>query len=372
MIQDRYISSVLGSCHSTTRPCIVENSVSAAAISFTGNIEGTFHRFLYMGPLVGECTGADGRGCIISNCANYGPVTQAGSVGSMRVGGIVGHCHGTKSPCIIRNSINYGTITHSGTTSDLFVGGIVSYIWGYSFVEGCVSIGAIKINSSKCINEIAGSLVGRSLDSTAITWCFWDDELIKRDPISDKSTGTTILDCSSFDDNFELSDNVTVKNYTGTSLLGALNAYASTKKLSKWALNRGSHTVNFRVNDRPLLSHYRRQVVLLPDLSDEGTKMLFEGWYTDCGCTRLLETFEMAQDTTLYSLWLDGKGTSLSSSTPSYSYSIQPPLPSESSTSSSSSAAKLPSACGRGCDREYVVKKRGGKKERKKVRYNMM
>ena len=42
---------------------------------------------------------------------------------------------------------------------------------------------------------------------------------------------------------------------------------------------------------------------MMPDLANEGTSILFNGWFTDEACTAKLTDFEVKADTVLYGQW---------------------------------------------------------------------
>lgn len=312
-IRDRYVSGIIGNCFSETIPCIIENNINLASIRFTGNITGVMYKFLYMGPIVGVCTGT----CTIRNNVNYGSVEQSGVTGVSRVGGITGYCRGRYGLCYIRNNLNYGPLIHNGNTTYINIGGIASYVWGSCTVEACVNAGNITINELNFTTRNVGSIIGSSYDSTDIKLCFWD-ESIDIEPVSYMSDKTNVSDMRSFDSEFDLNGNVTVKNRTAETLMDALNTYAYAEKVSTWVLNRGSHSIHFRVNARNLVT-LNSEVILLPDLANEGSKAWFDGWYTDSKYTTPLKTTEMTHDTTLYALWINNgrKGSSSSSSSSS-------------------------------------------------------
>ena len=141
-----------------------------------------------------------------------------------------------------------------------------------------------KITSNKVSNYI-GSVVGY-IDSEAtasITHCYWSS-----DDGYNKACGSgtpTITECINFNSNttFELNDTVSAYNYTGTSLLDALNAaadYYILRDYCHWALNNGSKKISFAVNGTKRGFTLNSQLILLPGLANKG-KVMFDGWYTD-------------------------------------------------------------------------------------------
>lgn len=304
-LTDRYVGAIIGSCESgvttaaaAAAPCVVENSVSAASVAFTGNITGTFYKFLYMGGIIGSCLGD----CTIRNNANYGVITQSGTVGASRIGGIAGYCRGKTTRCLVSNNINYGPIVHSGNSTYINVGGVVSYTWGSCFVESCVSAGKIIVKEGNFTTEAIGAVVGSSYDSTEIKWCYWDERL-GLEPVASASTGTNVSEMGSFDStDFALGSAVTVKGRTVGTLLDALNTYAGAEGLPTWVLNKNSYVARFIVNARVLVT-FDSKIILLPDLASGDEKPQFDGWYLDSEYTVPLTATEITQDTTLYSLF---------------------------------------------------------------------
>ena len=114
-----------------------------------------------------------------------------------------------------------------------------------------------------------------------------------------------MFDSSKFNRNtFELSEEVSAKNYTGKSLIAALNTLAdfyALRDYSHWLLNKDKHTVSFTVNERDSTIS-QSQIVLLPGFTSDG-KMWFDGWYTDKACTKPLTHFEITTDISLYGKW---------------------------------------------------------------------
>ena len=296
-----YIGGVIGYCQAFEGPCVIENTVNMASVSFTGNIT----RELYFGGIVGLLS-ASNKEATVRNCANYGSVTHFGTASNARIGGIVGYSYGSSpNKVFIQNCLNYGTINHNGTTTgSLFIGGILGYsASGTNNIENCVSGG--KITSNKASNYI-GSVVGYVKSSlfTSITHCYWSSD----DGYS-KACGKgspTVTESTSFNSTtFELSKTISAGNYTGTSLLDALNAAADhyvLRDYSHWLLNKDNKEVSFTVNNRVKPLTLSAQLILLPSLASEG-KLWFDGWYNDSSCTKPLIDFEITSDTPLYGKW---------------------------------------------------------------------
>ena len=169
-----HVGGIIGHCISDNRPCVIENNVNMASVSFTGNTTGSTGS-LYFGGIIGYLS-ASNKEVTAKNCANYGSVTHSGTVSTYAyIGGIVGDSsEGSTNKVFIQNCFNYGTINHNGTTSNiLYIGGILGCAWtGTNNIENCVSGG--KIIPDK---RYKGSIVGYVNSGTAITHCYWTSDV---------------------------------------------------------------------------------------------------------------------------------------------------------------------------------------------------
>ena len=294
-----YLGGIIGYCYSNRNQCVVENTVNMASITFTGDTNGN----LYLGGIAGYLFSSSSTyKASVKNCAIYGSISHSGMSGDPNIGGIVGYSKGSSFLRIsIQNCLNYGTITNNNIQySCQYIGGIVGYGY-YVDIENCVSAGKI---TSKYSSGFVGAIVGY-VDSSDISNCYWDKDISESacETIDDLS----ILDSSSFNPTtFELRKSVSVGNYTGASLLDALNAAADHnyyRDYSHWALNRNSNTVAFTMNERtnPTIT-LNSQIILLPSLASEGL-LWFDGWYTDPSCASPLASFEITSDKELYGKW---------------------------------------------------------------------
>ena len=99
-----YIGGIIGEFYASRGPCLIENTVNMASVSFTGSTSSN----LYLGGIVGEPSGT------VKNCANYGSVTYSGkSICYAYIGGIAGYFTGNSSNIFIyiQNCLNHGTVT---------------------------------------------------------------------------------------------------------------------------------------------------------------------------------------------------------------------------------------------------------------------
>ena len=300
-----YVGGIIGECYASNGPCEIENTVNMASVVFTGSIS----RSLYIGGIIGYLS-TTSNDITARNCANYGSVTYSGKTTSTsyhtHIGGIVGFSYGSSSNKIfIQNCLNYGTINHKGTaTGHLYIGGILGYsYYGTNSIENCVSGGKIIPNKQdKCY---IGSVIGYiKTGTTKIKHCYWSSDVGNYSAYG--SGSPTITETISFNnETFELSEEVSAGNYTGTSLVPALNAAAEHYVLrgySHWTLNTAGSTLSFTVNGTKRGFTLDSQLILLPSLANEG-KLWFDGWYTDSPCTRPLTNFEIKSNTPLYGKW---------------------------------------------------------------------
>ena len=297
------VGGIIGSCEADNSPCIIENSVNMASISFTGNVKGD--NSLYLGGITGSLSYSSNYMSIAKNCVNYGDVTHSGGGGYSHIGGIVGKSLGSSlsKKVYVQNSLNYGAITHNGTTTyALYLGGIAGFSSTYSTVENCVSAGKILFNKASCVGSIAGHV-----DSyTTLNHCYASSELssYKKYEWGIPSSESNVL---SYDNTtFELNEAVFVGSYTGTSLVNALNAaadYYALRDYSHWLLNKDRNTVKFTINnDRTSSIEMDYQIILLPSLASEGN-IGFNRWYEDSTLTKPLTSYEVTSDKSLYGKW---------------------------------------------------------------------
>ena len=295
---------IIGRCWADNGPCIIENNVNMGSVTFSGDISSSYGS-LYLGGIACEFYSSSGYDSTVKNCANYGDVTHSGTSSDSYIGGIVGWSYGYSSNKVyIYNSLNHGTITHSGTTSsNLYLGGIAGYT-ECTTIENCVSGGKFSLFTTASSDNYIGSIVGYIWGDTSINYAYFTSDLsgynkygyIKNSPISESNT-------LSYDSTaFELNVTVSIGNYSGNFLIGALNAaadYYTLRDYSHWLLNKGNNVVAFTINGRtnPIKMNY--QIILLPSLASEGN-MRFDGWYTDEGLTTPLTEFEVTSETELY------------------------------------------------------------------------
>lgn len=275
-----YIGSILGFCHSPLEPCIIENAVNMARVSFDGNITGT----LFIGGFSGGITSQD-YPSIIKNCVNYGSITHSGACGyASEMGGIVGISEGkTEQHFLIQNCINYGSITHNGTTSYIHAIGGVSGVSEYTFIENCVSSGAMYTNA---YNYLIGSVIGNINTYSEIIHCFWTSDV-----------GNFNVYGSTYLKNLVANSSLITINQT---ILDDLNEYTQKNNTwNKWGmLQMNGGRIN-SINQKSLVeiqSHF-------PDPVREGNNFLF--WCKDAECNERFnpKTDNISSTNTLYAGW---------------------------------------------------------------------
>ena len=159
-----------------------------------------------------------------------------------------------------------------------------------------------KISLLTTSGNCVGSIVGYVKSDTTINYTYFTSDLSGYDKYG-SGTPESESNILSYDSTtFELDGTVSIGNYTGTSLIDALNAaadYYIPRDYSRWLLNKGNNAVTFTINGRtnPIKMNY--QIILTPSLASEGG-MTFDGWYTDDGLTTLFNESKINSNTSLY------------------------------------------------------------------------
>ena len=290
---DAYIGGILGYYNGDNGDCAIESSVNMGSITYSGDIN---DNHLYLGGIVGHLYSPN-RVSIMNNCANYGDITHSGECIYSYIGGIAGESSG-----YIRNCLSYGTIIHSGITSNhTFIGGVVGST-GYTTIENCVCGREILLLTSSTSFNYVGSIAGETRSYVSINYTYISSDLseyIKYGRGTPPRESNIVCYYSTI---FELIEAVSIGNYTGVSLIDALNAaadYYYLRDYSHWLLNRENKAVSFTINGRtsPIKMDY--QIILPPSLASEG-KLWFDGWYTDSGFIAPLTEYDVTEDTQLY------------------------------------------------------------------------
>lgn len=273
-----YIGSVLGGCDSYGNPCLVENSVNMATVTFIGNTTELGWGMTFIGGIVGQMEKRP-YDVTVRNCVNYGTLERSGNyVVTTYFGGIVGDSQGI----LIQNCLNYGDVFHNETRGTFYTGGIVGYaIYGENTLENCVSAGRATNMSD---NGNTGTLAGSSSSSLNASHCFWTSDS-EYGNVSGKGT-YTITDSSL----------VTLNS----TVLKELNEYVESNNWNKWILNANNSTVSFETDNSEKDVIFSSQLILLPDLAGNNESN-FSGWYMDPGLFNSLNAYEVTEDTKFYS-----------------------------------------------------------------------
>ena len=278
--------SIVGSC---ATDCALENVVNMGSVTFAGYTP-------YSQVNIGGIAGYFKSNTRITNCANYGTVTVNVSVNGLYIGGLFGSYNGPG----IQNSINYGAIIFTKESSYYkpYIGGLTGEMYSQTFVN-CVSAGNVQKGKG-----YAGAFAGHTTYGSTFLNCYWSDTSLSIS--GHTTTGETAQECSTFDNNtFTLTSSTTAGNYTGSSLIEALNAAVDMYYLlgfSRWFLNKDRKTASFTVNNRTNSFATSQELILAPSLADM-EKNWFDGWYTDAACTVSLDNYEISTDTSLYGKW---------------------------------------------------------------------
>ena len=297
--QESYFSTLIGYCETINGPCTLENNVNMANVTFNG-ISNTN---VFLGGLAGYIKFNQNYRSNVINCVNYGAVAHVGITNNFAdVGGLLAGCDGGARGVYILNSINYGTIHNEGSSKTPCIGGIVGYSEESAHFENCLSLGKIFMGQSKQ-NDYIGAITGEAYGGSTIKYCYWDNSF-EHNATGTKSNAVPIENSFSFNPAaFVLTERVSVGNYTGHSLVGALNGYAEMNvdsNYSNWAINANRYTVTFKITNRtsPFLA-LDSQIILIPNISDIQGETFF-GWFVDPKYSKFFNSSVISKNITLY------------------------------------------------------------------------
>ena len=288
---------IIGYCFPKNRECVLENALNLGTVT---HIESTSDDMLYIGGLVGYFT-SDFANSIIRNSLFMGSI-ELKNIKQCGIGGIIGGLVGSSSysPCRVENSMNSGRITYKGTTSKSSsgIGGIAGIFSENAIVQNCLNVGTIS--ASSVTSTVKGNIVG-ILINAVMKNCYWHKN--GGEYGYGKQESYAIEDSIYFGDDFNLKDKVTVLDkYNGYSAIGALNAFAmGDDKLSKWAANGKSETINF-VFDKAKSFPASTIVILLPSFVSSNNSDFF-GWYKDPELTEFFTERDISGVEKLYGEW---------------------------------------------------------------------
>lgn len=264
-INDACAGGIIGFCETLYGPCIIENSVNMANITFDETADDVNYLFLYLGGIAGYLySSSNSNTFAVRNWVNYGTISHSGESYNTIVGGLVGYAYGTSSvnKSYVQNSANYGTLAHNGTTeNDLYIGGAAGYSKNTIF-ENCVS--AAQILSSEQSANIGGIVGNAYYSTTEIAHSYWTSDTGCAESYG---TGSPKLSESSL---VRLDD----------ATLAKLNECAANNSWSNWSTlhMNGGRINNISQESLFTLSKY------FPDPEKEGN--LFQGWFEDAALTK--------------------------------------------------------------------------------------
>ena len=300
------VGGIVGSITISNGKWAIENAVNMGSV--TSKIQTEYDS--YTGGISGESFFYKNES-YIRNCVNYGSVTFSGASKTSYIGGITGSLYYREYNLkgFIQNCLNYGSISESGTIEgSLYIGGI-SGETRYGGLQNCVNYGAISTDkSSESDNTYIGSITGELESYLSTTNCYWAKSTIypgigEENPFPESTE---------FSDDFVLNETVSAIDYNGTSLIEALNKYASyytLKDYSRWVLNKGGNTISFNVNGENAKFTLNSKLILLPDLANRGN-MNFDGWFTDSEYTTRFTDAKIESSITLYGKFEENNETS--------------------------------------------------------------
>lgn len=281
---DAFVGGVLGRCYTSTKPCVFDNAVSKAAVTYAGRANSD----VGVGGIVGSCEFSNYY-CSIKNCANFGTVMDAGTTPWFSViGGIVALSSGSdEKRCKLHNNLNYGALVHRGSAKDVVIGGIVGNMRSVTNVQNCVSAGPIANERPGDYNHVGGLAGYAFTQGSSLDRNFWFPDVGAADPVGYNSSAVHVA-------NSRL-------GAPSESMLGLLNRYAASQKWDMWALNLNRATFTLRLNGAvTFASDY--QVIQIPDFSlYEG--YTFSGLFMDEALEVPVTNFVITEDTTVYSSW---------------------------------------------------------------------
>ena len=292
-----FFGSLMGYCESFTDNCLIENSVNMATISFEGNT----NEEVYVGGLTGHLISKQNYQSSVVNCMNFGTVRHAGMASNyVVIGGLIGGWDSDNKGAFIYNSINYGSLRHDGKSKLPNIGGIAGYDIEKTNHENCVSVGELVTNMA---SDYIGAITGEIFAGSTIRHCYWNKS-IEYEAVGTMESKSDVLHSAGFNtETFELTRPVSVGNYTGRSLIKALNSYVETyseHNYSRWALNKNRYTVTFVITGRTsAFIALSSQVILLPNLTECHDER-FHGWFVDSDHKVPFNSSEIEQNITLY------------------------------------------------------------------------
>lgn len=283
-----YLGGFIANCGTKKRPCIIENNVNMASVSFSG--KGSLS-IIYVGGFSGNINSGD-NGARIINCANYGSIYNSGTSSDFTyLGGFIGQSYRNNNKiAYFYNCINYGEVIDTGYTYSYCVGGIIGRGYGNT-IENCVSAGSVsssKRGTTGFVSSIVGVVLG---DTITIDHCYW----------------TSNTGCSEYVSCPNIYGSDVNKVSLSSTYANELSSYATNNGWNNWTYNQKSVKINFVMYDGKGFS-YDSQLVILPEPVRRGYSFLFwcvnENLADECNKKYVhSSTTSYTAETTLYAQW---------------------------------------------------------------------
>ena len=298
-IYEKYaiIGSIIGYCGTINGPCRIESCLSQAAVSFEN--EDSVSDNVLMGGLAGELIAYNYLVTIKNSGFFSGVHFNCISMDNLFIGGLVGRLKSDgDSDSSILNCISKSDIFSGGTINmNANIGSIVGLAKGNKVtIDNTAALGELGYTGS---NGYVGGLVGY-IESGSVTHSYYDGEL-NLEACGKITNQAKITECLAFHrQEYTLTSAVTVGEYSGDSLIEALNAGSDlndNNDYSHW-INSGYNCIKFYINGNYIFKP-DATIVMMPDLTDTGNRK-FDGWYTDESYLNNLTSYVLYADTNLY------------------------------------------------------------------------
>lgn len=288
------IGSIIGGFNTVYGPCILENIVNMADISYTGTAVGE-KGTLSIGGIAGNIGPANYPGSI-KNCANYGTLTHLGKSFYASLGGISGAYFDaiaalfTNNPCIIQNNFNAGKIVVQGTADNMLAAGGIIGATISSEIENCVNYGTMQFNSPILA---LGTIVGGFTGKLVISNCYWLN-----------TTDASNIYGFSYSPSLTISNSYSIEPDIRNDVLDTLNDWATENYCGGWMTLYTNVGIIGSAGTDVLIASKK----VLPDPKREGHS--FVGWCTNQDCTDgFFNENNYENVTELYAQWTINKYT---------------------------------------------------------------
>ena len=308
-----YGSGIIGRCDAVQGPCVVDNCVSGAKVSFSGKSLGSD---VNLGGISG-CMSTSNFGAGVSNCVNFGTVSrffneQGGEEEEAFVGGIFGRVFNSVFVVVVKNCANYGIVERNGDNKQRFVslGGIAGYGQGVTALN-CLNSEKIRVVGN-AESRVAGGIFGISSNSSTEN-CVNSGEAISNYGISGGILGdawnfTTEIKHSFWTSNLgygnetrggsvEIVESSLIQ--LNESTLEELNSYSTSNRWNKWLFNQNQSNATINVGGVDLYS-LMNELILLPEPEVDDAKRY--SWFKE-GYEEVYDPLIITSNATLYGGW---------------------------------------------------------------------